>query len=72
MNKLEFDLEIKGSTNILFQEGWRTGGMKKPGISIDHIEIKGVGRRIGGCCDRAQAIELRDFLNKCIEKWDKE
>ena len=66
---LELKLEVRGSHGILFKDGGMTGNMKEHGLSIDTVYHSGMGI-FGGCIDRIETRELRDFLNKVIELWD--
>jgi len=72
---LELRLEVRGSRDIKFQpameikEGWSTGNMSEGGLAIDTVWYAGSGLA-GGCIDRAQTVQLRDFLNRCIELWE--
>lgn len=71
VNELEIEFDVRGSCPIKFAEGWATGDMRESGIGIDTVWYQD-GRRYGGCINREEAIQLRDFLNQCIEKWEKE
>lgn len=71
MDKLEIEFNVRGSRPILFKEGSMTGDMTEYGIGIDTVWWNDK-ERFGGCIDRKEATQLRDFLNKCIEKWDNE
>jgi len=64
-------IDVRGSKGIDFTEGWRTGGMKKSGVEISTVYVQGMGV-VGGCIDRNEAKQIRDFLNKCIVKWESE
>ena len=65
--RLKIKLEVRGALSIQFEEGWRTGDMTEGGLGIDTEKEQGV--YIGGCINREEATQLRDFLNKCILKW---
>lgn len=71
MSKLSIEFDVRGSRPILFTEGLKTGNMTEYGIGIDTVWYAG-GQRYGGCIDRNEATELRDFLNKCIDLWSNE
>jgi hypothetical protein len=70
--KLKLKMEVRGSNGIDFEEGWKTGDMKQGGLNINTVWWTDKNTRIGGCIDRGQVRELRDYLNKCIDKWDNE
>jgi len=63
-------LDVRGSEGIYFEEGSMTGNMEKPGLSIDTVWYADERKAFGGCIDREETRQLRDFLNKCIEKWE--
>ena len=65
-------IDVRGSEGITFKEGWRTGNMTDPGVEIDTVWYADKQRAFGGCIDRAEATQIRDWLNACIAKWDKE
>ena len=64
-------LEVLGWGDFRLQEGWMTGEMEKGGIDISHKD-KHEGFYAGGCITREDAIRIRDFINECIEIWEKE
>ena len=64
-------LEVLGWGDFRLEEGWMTGEMKRAGIEIANREI-GNGFYAGGCITREDAIRIRDFINECIEIWEKE
>ena len=65
-------LDVRGSEGITFIEGWSTGDMKESGIEIDTVWYADRRKAYGGCINRIEATQLRDFLNACISKWDAE
>ena len=67
-----FKVVIKGAHEITFEEGWRTGGMTEGGISVKTVYWADDKRVFGGCIDREEARQLRDFLNECLDKWEEE
>ncbi len=71
MSDLKIEFDVRGSKPIKFEEGWLTGGMTETGICIATVWYQD-GRSYGGCIDREEAKQLRDFLNACIDKWDGE
>jgi hypothetical protein len=73
----DLSLTIRGSEGIDFREGSRTGDMTQSGISVDTVwygnaKGKDINRKFGGCIDREQALQLRDFINECESKWNSE
>ena len=73
----DLSLTVRGSEGIDFIEGSRTGDMTQSGISVNTVWYgdargKGINRKLGGCIDRAQALQLRDFINECEAKWKSE
>lgn len=65
-------ISVRGSEGIDFREGWATGDMTEGGVEISTVYCAKTKQRFGGCIDRGQAIEIRDFLNNCISKWESE
>jgi len=65
-------VSVRGSEGITFKEGWSTGNMTAPGVQIDTVWYAEQSRAFGGCIDRAEATQIRDWLNSCIAKWDQE
>ena len=65
-------LEVRGSKGISFTEGFSTGDMSESGVEIETVWWADDNRLYGGCIDRSEAVQLRDFLNACIDKWAKE
>jgi len=65
-------IEVRGSNGITFEEGAMTGDMVNGGVSIGTVWYAEDRRLFGGCINRKEATQIRDFLNKCIEKWEKE
>lgn len=63
-------MKVRGSVDIEFIEGSRTADMTQNGLSINTQEIN--GRLYGGCINREETKELRDFLNECIKLWEDE
>jgi len=63
-------MEVRGSEYIEFEEGSRTGDMTENGISINTQMHE--GKLYGGCINREETKELRDFLNRCIDIWGNE
>jgi len=73
MDKLQpLHIEVRGSHGITFEEGFRTGDMTEGGVLISTVWWADVERLHGGCINRKEAVEIRDFLNRCIEKWGRE
>ena len=70
--KLKLEMTVRGSNGIDLEEGWKTGDMTQGGLGINTVWWTDKKTRIGGCIDREQVRELRDYLNKCIGKWDSE
>lgn len=70
-NKLSFALDVRGSEGITMEEGCRTGDMTQSGLGICTVYYAGNGV-FGGCIDRKQTRDMRDFLNEVIAKWDAE
>jgi len=71
-DRLKLELTVRGSKGIDFEEGYSTGDMTEGGLAINTCWWVEKQARIGGCLDRGQVRELRDYLNKCISKWDDE
>jgi len=71
-DRLKLELTVRGSNGIDFEEGWKTGNMKQGGLGINTVWWTDKKIRIGGCIDRDQTRQLRDYLNSCIDKWDDE
>ena len=71
MMKLEIEFDVRGSSPIKFAEGWKTGNMMQGGIEINTVWFNDK-ERYGGCIDRDEAMQLRDFLNECEKKWCEE
>lgn len=67
---LTFKVEVRGAHEIKFQEGAKTGDMRKPGVLIETVYWADNKRVYGGCIDRNEAKQLRDFLNGCIDLWE--
>lgn len=65
-------IDVRGSEGIDFKEGWSTGDMTESGVEISTVYYAEPKRKFGGCIDRKQAIEIRDFFNNCISKWENE
>lgn len=72
MSDLKLHLDVRGSEGIDFEEGWQTGNMTESGIEIRTVYYADDKRTYGGCINRQEAKQLRDFLNDCIEKWESE
>jgi hypothetical protein len=70
INFIGIRMKVRGSKDIEFQEGSQTGDMTQTGISVRTQEIN--GKLYGGCIDREETKILRDFLNECIELWEKD
>ena len=68
VKRIGIRMKVRGSKDIEFIEGSMTGDMEESGISINTQEHK--GKLYGGCIDRKEVEELRDFLNRCIEGWE--
>ena len=68
----DLHLDVRGSQGIDFSEGWRTGDMTASGVQVSTVWYSDDRRIFGGCIDRAQALQLREFLSACIAKWDAE
>ena len=66
----DLSLTVLGSEGIDFSEGWETGNMDEPGISINTVWYADDMKKYGGCIDREQARQLHAFLSKCIAYWD--
>jgi hypothetical protein len=66
--KLSIEFDVRGSEPIKFSEGWMTGDMEESGVEICTVWYQD-GKRYGGCINREEAEQLRDFLNKCIDVW---
>jgi len=71
-DNLKLHLDVRGSEGIDFEEGSKTGDMKEYGLSIDTAWYGESRRRYGGCIDRTETKQLRDYLNSVIEKWENE
>jgi len=63
-------LDVRGSEGIDLKEGSMTGNMEEFGISINTVWYADQRKAFGGCIDREETRQLRDFLNKCIKKWE--
>jgi hypothetical protein len=72
VSKPLFKVDVRGAHEITFEEGWRTGGMTEWGVSIKTVYWADNKRIYGGCIDREEAKQLRDFLNECLAKWEEE
>lgn len=72
MSKIKpLHIDVRGSHGIDFREGSKTGDMEEYGVSIDTVYHSGRGI-FGGCINRKEATQIRDFLNECIAKWESE
>jgi len=71
MNIEPLKIKVRGSEGITFMEGVKTGDMTEYGVGIDTVWHSNK-KAYGGCIDRDEATQIRDFLNQCIEKWDAE
>jgi len=69
--ELEVEFDVRGSEPISFSEGWQTGDMTESGVEIKTVWHSNK-RSYGGCINREEATQLRDFLNECLSKWAKE
>jgi hypothetical protein len=65
-------IEVRGSEGIDFKEGWSTGDMTESGVEISTVYYADARRKFGGCINREEATQIRDFLNECIAKWEAE
>lgn len=65
-------ISVRGSNGITFVEGSRTGNMVEFGVQIKTVWYDGDRTAYGGCIDRSEAKQIRDWLNLCIAKWDSE
>lgn len=72
MDKLSLSLDVRGSNGIKFEEGWRTGNMKVPGLEISTVWDIHRKQVYGGCIDRDETKQLHEYLGKVIAKWDSE
>jgi hypothetical protein len=72
VKRLSLKLEVRGSEGIAFQEGWRTGDMTEGGVEISTVYYADSKSLYGGCINREEAIQLRDFLNECVALWESE
>ncbi len=68
---LRFSLDVRGSEGITMEEGWSTGDMTQKGLEISTVYYADA-RVLGGCIDRQQTKDLRDFLNRVLDKCEKE
>jgi len=64
--------KVNDKTDDNLKLGSKTGDMKEYGLSIDTAWYGESRRRYGGCIDRTETKQLRDYLNSVIEKWENE
>lgn len=69
---LELSIAVRGSEGIDFREGWSTGDMTEAGVEICTVYHADKREKYGGCINRDETKQIRDFLNTCIEKWENE
>ncbi len=65
-------IDVRGSNGINFSEGLMTGNMTEYGISIGTVWWSDNKKIYGGCIDREEAKQIRDWFNLCLKKWENE
>ena len=68
----DLSIAVRGSEGIDFREGWKTGDMTESGVGISTVYYADSREKFGGCINRDEATQIRDFLNECIAKWEKQ
>jgi hypothetical protein len=68
MRKLK--IAVRGSAPIEFGYGGRCGDMVEPGVIISTVwDFSTFPERVyGGCITLEEAMQIRDFLDSCINK----